>query len=157
MSWRPGHLRGLVHRLLLDDTGELAAVVLEADGSGWIAAAPADLAPLAPATSTEGGIVAEPEILNVPDAEAIAHFRAKGFHIGYDWRAQGPLYVGGVGCDHPTAEFRVGDHHLLVVKILPVPRAVVPPGKIGPTAVPQFIVKLVGEDERDEGLQVLAL
>ena len=48
MSWRPGHLRGLVHRLLLDDTGELAAVVLEADGGGWIAAAPGDLAPLVP-------------------------------------------------------------------------------------------------------------
>ena len=30
--------------------------------------------------------MAEPEILNVPDTEAIAHFRAKGFHIGYDWR-----------------------------------------------------------------------
>ena len=35
MSWRPGHLRGLVHRLFLDDTGELAA-------------APGDLAPLVP-------------------------------------------------------------------------------------------------------------
>ena len=30
--------------------------------------------------------MAEPEILNVPDTEAIAHFRAKGFHIGFDWR-----------------------------------------------------------------------
>ena len=48
MSWRPGHLWGLVHRLLLDDTGDLAAVVLEADGGGWIAAAPGDLAPLVP-------------------------------------------------------------------------------------------------------------
>ncbi len=30
--------------------------------------------------------MAEPEILNVPDTEAITHFRAKGFHIGFDWR-----------------------------------------------------------------------
>ena len=30
--------------------------------------------------------MAEPEILNVPGTEAIAHFRAKGFHIGFDWR-----------------------------------------------------------------------
>ena len=47
---------------------------------------PATSRPSSPATSTEGGIVAEPEILNVPDTEAIAHFRAKGFHIGFDWR-----------------------------------------------------------------------
>lgn len=28
----------------------------------------------------------EPEILKVPPAEAIEHFRAKGFHVGFDWR-----------------------------------------------------------------------
>ena len=28
----------------------------------------------------------EPEILRVPPAEAIEHFRAKGFHVGFDWR-----------------------------------------------------------------------
>ena len=28
----------------------------------------------------------EPEILKVPPVEAIAHFRAKGFHVGFDWR-----------------------------------------------------------------------
>ena len=28
----------------------------------------------------------EPEILNVAPEEAIAHFRAKGFHIGFDWQ-----------------------------------------------------------------------
>lgn len=28
----------------------------------------------------------EPEILKVPAVEAIEHFRAKGFHIGFDWR-----------------------------------------------------------------------
>ncbi len=28
----------------------------------------------------------EPEILNLPPAEAVEHFRAKGFHAGYDWR-----------------------------------------------------------------------
>ena len=30
--------------------------------------------------------MARPEILDVPPHEAIRHFRAKGFHIGYDWR-----------------------------------------------------------------------
>ena len=28
----------------------------------------------------------ETEILKVPPAEAIEHFRAKGFHVGFDWR-----------------------------------------------------------------------
>lgn len=28
----------------------------------------------------------EPEILKVPPVEAIEHFRAKGFHVGFDWR-----------------------------------------------------------------------
>ncbi len=30
--------------------------------------------------------MAEPELLNLPPAEAVRHFRAKGFHVGYDWR-----------------------------------------------------------------------
>ena len=28
----------------------------------------------------------KPEILRVPPAEAIEHFQAKGFHVGFDWR-----------------------------------------------------------------------
>ena len=28
----------------------------------------------------------KPEILRVPPAEAIEHFRSKGFHVGFDWR-----------------------------------------------------------------------
>ena len=28
----------------------------------------------------------KPEILTVPPVEAIAHFKAKGFHVGFDWR-----------------------------------------------------------------------
>ena len=28
----------------------------------------------------------KPEILTVPPVEAIAHFQAKGFHVGFDWR-----------------------------------------------------------------------
>ena len=28
----------------------------------------------------------EPEILNLPPVEAVQHFRAKGFHVGFDWR-----------------------------------------------------------------------
>ena len=28
----------------------------------------------------------KPEILTVPPAEAIEHFRSKGFHVGFDWR-----------------------------------------------------------------------
>ena len=28
----------------------------------------------------------DPEILKVPPAEAVEHFRAKGFHVGFDWR-----------------------------------------------------------------------
>ena len=28
----------------------------------------------------------EPEILKIPPVEAIEHFRAKGFHVGFDWR-----------------------------------------------------------------------
>lgn len=28
----------------------------------------------------------DPEILNVPPEEAIGHFRAKGVHVGFDWR-----------------------------------------------------------------------
>ncbi len=27
-----------------------------------------------------------PEILDVPPAEAVEHFRARGFHVGFDWR-----------------------------------------------------------------------
>ncbi len=27
-----------------------------------------------------------PEILNLPPAEAVEHFRARGFHVGFDWR-----------------------------------------------------------------------
>ena len=27
-----------------------------------------------------------PEILDLPPEEAVAHFRAKGFHVGFDWR-----------------------------------------------------------------------
>ena len=30
--------------------------------------------------------MAAPEILDVPPLEAIEHFRAKGFHVGFDWR-----------------------------------------------------------------------
>lgn len=30
--------------------------------------------------------MAEPEILKVPPVEAIEHFRAKGLHVGFDWR-----------------------------------------------------------------------
>ena len=30
--------------------------------------------------------MAEPEILNLPPAEAVEHFRNKAFHVGYDWR-----------------------------------------------------------------------
>ena len=30
--------------------------------------------------------MAAPEILDVPPEEAIEHFRAKGFHVGFDWR-----------------------------------------------------------------------
>ncbi|MDE0029390.1 MAG: phage minor head protein [Deltaproteobacteria bacterium] len=30
--------------------------------------------------------MAVPEILNVPPVEAIEHFEAKGYHIGFDWR-----------------------------------------------------------------------
>lgn len=30
--------------------------------------------------------MARPEILNVPPVEAVDHFRAKGFHVGFDWR-----------------------------------------------------------------------
>ena len=30
--------------------------------------------------------MAEPEILNVRPVEAVEHFRAKGFHVGFDWR-----------------------------------------------------------------------
>ncbi len=28
----------------------------------------------------------EPEILDIPPEEAVKHFRAKGFHVGFDWR-----------------------------------------------------------------------
>ena len=30
--------------------------------------------------------MAEPEFLNLPPAEAVEYFRAKGYHVGYDWR-----------------------------------------------------------------------
>lgn len=30
--------------------------------------------------------MAVPEILNVPPEEAVRHFRAKGYHVGFDWR-----------------------------------------------------------------------
>ena len=30
--------------------------------------------------------MARPEILNVPPVEAVESFRAKGFHVGFDWR-----------------------------------------------------------------------
>ena len=29
--------------------------------------------------------MAQPEILSVASAEAVAHFRAKGYHVGYSW------------------------------------------------------------------------
>ena len=28
----------------------------------------------------------EPEILDLPPEEAVKHFQAKGFHVGFDWR-----------------------------------------------------------------------
>ncbi len=48
---------------------------------------------LSPAPSGRGaggegpnGLMPDPEILNLPAAEAVDHFRAKGFHVGFDWR-----------------------------------------------------------------------